>query len=319
MPSRGSHERTRPALTLDDRPDNADTAEDTTPPRPGASTGDDASTGAPGFREAIDEARSAARRLIDAHLALLRAEMAVIGREVGIIAGLVAGVVAIAVLVGILVVVGGFLFLGEWLFGSMGWGIIHGTLLGLAVAGVAAVDLAGGSVRSYAWGLPFGVIVAISIGAVLLLNVGNAAAEAAAGAIEDQLLLDRQWAPTLVGLVVGAVALAAVALFLGYRAKWRFGSPFLLATAGALAGGFLGAILASTTYRSPAGVVGLAIAIGLITWMALGGILAARQGFDPEARYAPLVPRRTIAAAQATRDMLSRQVQRQKDRFMGRS
>lgn len=245
--------------------------------------------------------------------------MAVIGREVGIIAGLVAAVVGIAVLVAILIVVGGFLFLGEWLFGSMGWGIIHGTLLGLAVVGAVAVNLGGGSVRSYAWGLPIGVIVGVSLGAILLLNIGNAAAEAAAGAVEDQLLLDRQWAPTLVGLVVGAVVLGVVALFLGYRSKWRFGSPFLLAIGGALAGGFLGAILGSTTYRSPAGVVGLAIAIGLITWMAVGGILAARQGFDAEARYAALVPRRSMAAAQETRDMLSRQVQRQKDRFMGRS
>jgi hypothetical protein len=245
--------------------------------------------------------------------------MAVIGREVGLIAALVAAVVAIAILVGILVVVGGFLFLGEWLFGSMGWGIIHGALLGLAVVGAVAVNLAGGSVRSYTWGLPIGVIVGVSVAAILLTNLANTAAEAGAGAVEDQLLLDRQWAPTLVGFVVGAVVLAVTALVMGYRANWRFGSPFLLVSAGILAGGFVGAILASTTYRSPAGVVGLAIAIGLITWMVVGGILAARHGFDAEARYARLVPRRTMAAAQETKDMLGHQVQRQKDRFMGRS
>ena len=213
---------------------------------------------------------------------------------------------------------GGFLFLGEWLFGSMGWGIIHGTLLGIALIGFVAVDLAGGEVRRYAWGLPVGFVVGVLVSGLLLLNLGNEVAEAAAGAIEDQLLLDRQWAPTLVGFVVGAVVLAIVALLLGRRAGWRFGSPLMLGVAGAIVGGFIGAILASTRYDSPAGVVGLAIALGLIAWIVAGGLAAARGGFDTEARYAPLMPRATIAAFERTRALVERQVQRQRDRFMGR-
>ena len=132
------------------------------------------------------------------------------------------------------------------------------------------------------------------------------------------MLLDRQWAPTLVGFVVGAVVLAVILLFLGYRARWRAGSPLVLGLVGVLLGGFVGAILASTRYDAPDGVVGLAIALGLITWIALGGLLAARHGFDPEARYAPLMPRHTMAAFEDTRSLLERQVRRQRDRFMGR-
>jgi len=180
------------------------------------------------------------------------------------------------------------------------------------------VDLGGGSVRSYAWGVPVGVLVAVIVSLVLTLNLGNDAAETTAGAIEDQLLLDRQWAPTLVGFVVGAIVLGVILLILGYRARGRAGSPLVLALVGVLLGGFVGAIVASTRYDNPDGVVGMAIALGLIVWIAVGGLLAARHGFDPEARYAPLVPRATMAAFEETRDLVQRQGQRQKDRFMGR-
>jgi hypothetical protein len=244
--------------------------------------------------------------------------MSAIGREVGIIVGLALAVLVLAILTGTLLIVGGFLFLGEWLFGSMGWGIIHGTLLGILLIGFAAVDLAGGSLRSYAWGVPAGLVVGVLVSAVLILNLGNEAAEAAAGAIEDPLLLDRQWAPTLVGFVVGAVILAVVLLILGHRARWRFGSPLVLGAVGIVFGGFVGAIVASTRYQSPAGVVGLAVTLGLITAIVVGWLLAARQGFDAEARYASLVPRATMAAFEETRGLLERQMQRQRDRFMGR-
>jgi hypothetical protein len=200
----------------------------------------------------------------------------------------------------------------------MGWGIIHGTLLFIALIGFAAVNLAGGSVRSYAWGVPIGLVVAILLGFILVLNLGNEAAEAAAGAVEDPLRLDRQWAPTLVGFVIGAVVVAVIALFLGYRARWRVGSPLVLGVAGVLVGGFIGAILASTRYDAADGVGGLVIALGLITAITVGWLLAARHGFDPEARYGALVPRATMEAAEETRSVLEEQWQRQTDRFMGR-
>ena len=102
-------------------------------------------------------------RMLQAHIALLKAELAVAGKQLGIIVGLAAGAIALAILVAILLYVGTFLFMGEWLFGSMGWGIIHGTLLGAAIIGFVAIDLAGGSVRSYGWGAVWGVIVAVVI------------------------------------------------------------------------------------------------------------------------------------------------------------
>jgi hypothetical protein len=224
----------------------------------------------------------------------------------------------VAFLVAILLYVGSFLFLGEWLFGSMGWGIIHGSLIGVGIVAGVAVDLAGGRVRSYAWGLAWGLVVGLAVGLVLSFNVANDAAEWGAGLVEDQLSLDEHWAPTLVGLVVGGVITAVVALVLGWRARWSFGSPFVVTIAGFAVGGFVGAILASTRYDNPDGVAGLAVMVGLLTWIIVGLLLAYRRGFDPEARYAGLLPRESIAAFEGSRDFVRAQWTRQKRTMTGR-
>jgi hypothetical protein len=64
--------------------------------------------------------------------------------------------------------------------------------------------------------------------------------------------------------------------------------------------------------------MGLAITIGFLTWIVAGIALAARAGFDPESRYANLIPRASIAAFESTKTFLLEQWQRQKDRMMGR-
>ena len=60
-------------------------------------------------------------RLINAHLGLLKAELAVTGREIGIIIALAIGALSLALLIVTLLYTGTWLFLGEWLFGSIGW------------------------------------------------------------------------------------------------------------------------------------------------------------------------------------------------------
>ena len=82
----------------------------------------------PGVAESIGRVQDGAQRLVTAHMALLKAELAVTGRDLGIIAGLVVALLALVVLALLLIAIGTFLFLGEWLFGSMAWGILHGTL-----------------------------------------------------------------------------------------------------------------------------------------------------------------------------------------------
>lgn len=257
-------------------------------------------------------------RMLEAHLALLRAELAVVGQELGIIAGLAAGALVLLLIALLLIYIGGWLFFGDWLFGSMGWGIIHGTLLNVAVIGLIAINLAGGSQRGYFVGLFAGVVVALIVGVALSFNIGNDLAEWGAGLLAAPEALDKNWVPTLLGLIVGAILTAAAVLGIGIWKGLR-GKPLLWAMlAAAAAGGFTGALVASTRYDNPDGVGGLAIMLGLLTWMIVGGLLAYWQGFDPEARYEGLVPRRSIESLEVTRDFLKAQLKRQKDRMLGR-
>ena len=87
---------------------------------------------------------------------------------------------------------------------------------------------------------------------------------------------------------------------------------------GLFIGGFIGAIWFPTRYQAADGVMGLAIMIGLITWIVAGVNLAARRGFDPEARYADLIPRESLAAFERTKEFLSEQWEHQKNRMLGR-
>ncbi len=277
----------------------------------------------PGVGEAIGGARAAFMRMIDAHIALLRAELTVTGKTVGIIVGLALAAFVIAVLTGILLYVGSFLFLGQWLFGSMGWGIIHGTLLGACFIGFVAVDLAGGKVRPYAVGAIIGLVVAVVLSLLLITNVGNESAEWAARIFGDQvpdgdLPVGSEWVPTLIGLIIGALVLAVVAAIAGWRNGLRDKALIGVTLAAAAVGGLVGAIYASTRYEAPDGVVGLAISIGLITWLVVGALLAKRAGFDTEARYANLKPRASIASFGETKDFLMEQFERQKRRFLSR-
>jgi MFS family permease len=262
-------------------------------------------------------------RMLDAHITLLRAELQVAGKEIGIIAGLALGAFVIAVLAGILLYVGSFLFFGELLFGSMGWGIIHGTLMAVAFIGFVAINLAGGSVKRYGWGAAIGGVVTVLIALLLLSNVGNGGGEAVRDWLEDTLVTEdlpfgAAWLVTLSGLVIGGLVALVVALILGWRSNLRGGNLGAAGFAGFAIGAIIGAIWASTRYAAPDGVLGLAITVGLLTWIVAGIVLAARAGFDPEARYANLIPRESLAAFENTKAFLSEQWQRQKNRMMGR-
>jgi hypothetical protein len=258
-----------------------------------------------------------------AHMALLRAELGVLGRELGIIVGLAAAAAVVAILTLILLYVGSFLFFGQWLFGSMGWGLIHGSLVAIALIGFVGVNLGGGDQRRYGWGLLIGVVTTVVVALLLLSNVGNDTG----GWIRDRLTeafvtedlpFGEAWLVTISGAVIGGLLLLLVGLVMAWRQGLR-GRPLgTVAIASFGAGGFVGAIYLSTRYAAADGVLGLAITIGLLTWIVSGLLLAARAGFDPEARYANLVPKESMAAFQASRDFLSREWTRQKDRMMGR-
>ncbi len=275
------------------------------------------------MRDSIDGVRAAVMRLLGAHTALLKAELAVAGRELGIIVGLALAAFVLAVLAGILLYVGSFLFFGELLFGSMGWGIIHGILISVIVIALIGVDLAGGQAGRFALGSLIGVAAGVLLAALLLSNVGNTLGEALGDWADrtfmtEQLPFGQAWLVTLSGLVIGGVIVLLIGLVGGWRAGLRGTTLVGLGVASFLAGGLVGAIWTSTRYEAPAGVLGLSVTVGLVTWLVAGAILASRRGFDPEARYANLVPRASMSAFEGTKAFLLDQWERQKNRMMGR-
>ena len=278
----------------------------------GGDEGDD-----PGVTEAIGGARAAFMRMLNAHIGLLKAELAETGQQLGVIIGLALAALGVAILVAILLYVGIFLFLGEWLFGSMGWGMVHGTLFGVGLIIAVAVNLAGGRVVSYAWGALWGLIIGLGLFVVLWLNLPHEGAKTAVSEVLGDVDIERNLLILLVGIVVGGVVVAVGALIAGWRNEWRFGSPAALLIGGFAIGGFFGAILGPVfwSYRVAGGV---ALMVGLLAWIIIGLLLAYRHGFDPEARYAGLIPRESIAAFESSREFMEEQWERQKGKLMGR-
>ena len=113
---------------------------------------------------------------------LAKAEAAAIAAEVKRVVLFAAIAIAVVILAGILAVIGTSLFLAEWLLGSLGWGVLHGVLLFIAIAiacGLAAVGVSGGRI---ARAFIVGVLFAVAVG-LLMIRDGGADATAAPASI----------------------------------------------------------------------------------------------------------------------------------------
>ena len=143
-------------------------------PPPGAAPGPDAAPGpeaaAPGLREQIGATRDSAKRLLGAHIELARAEFEEIGDAIKLAAALGGVAVAAIVVAALLAVVGTPLFLGEWIFGSIGWGLLHGILLLVGIATLAGMAAVG--TPSSRLGRSFVVAAFIGIAVALFLGLG---------------------------------------------------------------------------------------------------------------------------------------------------
>jgi len=267
-------------------------------PGPGSSTPPDDEVR--GLRDQARRLREAALALLRAHVELARAEFSEIADELKSLLGLIGLAVAAAFWAALLLLVGLPLFLGEWLFGSIAWGILHG-LLALAVLAVAAVLLALGAPGRVVWrGGAAGVVVGLAIALGLGSNVSRDGATALArwGTETYGWALPAGWEHVVVGVGVGAL----LGLLLGLVvAIWRrpgagaaVGAVILAVLALALVAWFAGGIAFS--WRG-AGAIGLTA--GLVGWLAAMG-LAAPGSVDPEKRMRRLYPRTTIETARET-------------------
>ena len=263
--------------------------------------------------ESIRRAREAGLRLMNAHLTLLKAELAVTGREIGLIIGLAVAALSLALLMIGLIYTGTWLFLGEWLFGSLGWGVLHGTLFTVAIIVPIGLDLGGGWMGAWGRGLLIGLGLTVVLSLLFGSNLLRNSAVAAGDQLAPSLALEPALLPTLVGLIAGLLIVGLALFILGLRV----GDAFRMLVLGAVVGAIVGAILGSVMFDW-AGAIAVALTFGLVAWIGFTIYLAVKRGFDPGARYDPLVPRESIAAIEGTKGFLVKQLERQRRKVMGR-
>ncbi len=113
-----------------------------------------------GVIDQVQRTRGAFMRLLNAHVGLLRAEISEILNQLKVIAGLAGAILGVAFMVGCMLYVGGFLFMGEWLFGSIGWGFAHGVLFGIDLIVVFGLAIVGAPAGRFIGGFLLALVVA---------------------------------------------------------------------------------------------------------------------------------------------------------------
>ena len=258
----------------------------------------------PSLREQLGKTAQAAATLAMAHVDLAKEEASEIGREGGRLAGLVAAAVGLVIVAVILAIIGTSLFIGEWLLGSLGWGVLHGVLL-FVTAAVALVllGLRVDPVRIVR-ALVIGIIVGLLSGAILglaLLNQLYARIGESLG-----LAIDPAYRPLVVGIGIGAIIGLAIGIVAGIRAKQP--NWFVAIAGGIVVGATLGAFT-SISFNPQVGA-GIGITLGYLTWAGLMALDVYRTGIDVENLKARFTPDVTIATSKETLEWLKERTPR---------
>lgn len=257
-------------------PDRPATDEPRPTPEPGPAPAPGPAAPPPGLKRQAGATRDALISLARAHIDLAKAEAAEIGDEIKVVAAAVGVAVAAVIFIAFLVPIGIALFLGEWLFGSLGWGVLHGaeTMAFIAITGVLAVLRAGRPARAIAIGTLVGVLVAVLFGT----NAPNMLYRI----IADQFGTGTDPGPIalVVGAGIGAAVIGLLGAFSGARngtggdaVKGLFGGALLGVLIGALLGGL---VRLAVNEASRPMVVGILIVGGVVGLVGL--VLGARSG-----------------------------------------
>ena len=249
---------------------------------------------APGLRTQAGSTFSAGKRLIRAHVDLGKAELADIVDEVKRMVALIGAAVGILFVAGLLFLIGGMLFLGEWLFGSIGWGVLLGFLLLADVALVLillAVDVKGGRIGS---AFVVAAIAGIVVGVLLALNLTHRGWTALGDSVAAGY--DPQTRAVLLAIGVTAVVLGV----LGFLARIRngLGAGIGGLIVGAIVGAILGAVTVVEIPIGPAAATGVLVA--LVAWPILAARDVMRTGVDGEALKKKFTPDETIGLTKET-------------------
>jgi hypothetical protein len=248
----------------------------------------------PGIRDQLGATVSAGKRLFTAHVDLAKAEVGEIVGNVTRMVGLIGAAIGVLVFAGLLFTIGAILWLGDWLFGSIGWGALLGFLLFLDVAIVAvlmAFDVKG---RRLGSSLLVAAVLGIVVGMVMGLDLTHRG---------WTLLGDNLWPSgdpsnraVLLAAGISALVLGVLGLITGLRSG--VGGAIVRLIAGAV----LGAVLGLITVISLPTQVGAAfgVLVALIAFPALAGWDLYRKGIDGEALKQKFIPQNTIDLTKET-------------------
>ncbi len=249
--------------------------------------------------EQFGKTRRSFSRLLKSHLDLFKAEVGEILGQIKTIGTLAGVALAFALMVGNMLYIGGFLFFGEWLFGSIGWGLAHGVLFGLDIVIVMAFGILGAKASTAIVSYVLATVLSIGLALVCGLNVAYDVAASVAANLVAPLN-----GPGVVAAAAGALIVAVVFALIFWR---------LMGGAGAIVGFILGFILGAPVGWLVGGApwtwppaAGFAVTIGLIAWPILQAALAV-PGLDPVARFSKLYPKQSIEAANETKAWLEEQ------------
>lgn len=226
-----------------------------------------------------------------AHIDLAKAEANAIGGEIARVAAFVGIAIAVVLFAMTLAVIGTSLFLGEWLLGSIGWGVLHGLLLFTAIAVTCALAAVGVSSGRIGMAFLIGLVVTVVVGLGMALGLPNRAY----ASLGDSALPGIE--PGVRPLVVGVLVVGAIGLLLGVIAAVR-GAGAVAVVGGLLLGVVLGAVSAVDTGVQVG--VGIGIATGYIVWIVAMVADVARSGIDVDALKARFYPAQTIETSKET-------------------
>ncbi len=248
---------------------------------------------APGLGEQFGRTRAALIGLVRSHINLARAEFSEIADEIKRAAALGGIALLLLFLTGVLVVVGLLLFLGETIFGSMGWGVLDGSellLCAVVLLILAIIDLS--PARAFT-----AFIVALGTGLVvtgLLLVDWAYISHHNAGMPE----------PIVLAIVAGAVVIGALGAVLA--SPFGRGPAIAAFVAGVVVGVLLGWLASAGPGPRVASAIGVAAL--LLFWPIVAAVMVFRHGIDMAKLKSRFVPEQTIATTKETIEWVREQM-----------